>query len=69
MNAERQKGLQRIMGFESKAGRDEHDVMKFKMHLGSDLSGEPSLKRVNRMPHDSVHGSEVKCWVKDRATG
>lgn len=38
------KGLQRIMGFESKAGRDEHDVMKFIMHLGSDVSDEPSLK-------------------------
>lgn len=57
------KGLQRIMGFESKAGRDEHDVMKFTMHLGSDVSDEPSLKRVNRKQHDSIHGSEAKCCI------
>lgn len=61
MNGEQQKGLQRIMGFKSEAGRVEHDVMEFIMHLGSDLSGEPSLKRVNRNQNDSVDRSEVKC--------
>lgn len=63
-----QKGLQRITGFESKAERDERDVMKFIMHLGSDLSAEPSLKRVNRKQHDSVHRCEAKCWLPASAT-
>lgn len=69
MNAKQQKELQRIMGFKSKAVRDKHDVMKFIMHLGSDLSGEPSLKRVNRKQHESVHGNEAKRWVTASARG
>lgn len=48
------------MGFNSKSERVGHDVMKFIMQLGSDLSGEPRLKTVNRMQYDSVHRSEVK---------
>lgn len=55
------KRLRRITGFEFKAERDEHDVMKFIMHLASDLLAEPNLKRVNRKKHDSVPENEAKC--------
>ena len=35
---------------------DEYDVMKYIMHLGSDLSGEPGRNRVNRKQCDSGKG-------------